>query len=220
MLLALGTYEILSVTINTTYPLGRWTADCVFISCSQSIGCLVYLNDTHCAAFTRGLNSSMNVSCPVQYNDSFPGPGGYVVKAYAVHVLSNGSIYHPLAYMEFRVLTNQGIQNKIVQLFKVLYVNCTDLINAANTTLRTKVTGTQTSKKRLCFVLSFACFVYVDWGYVCGVQIIRKWQSPSKMFDILLCCEGSNIHAFCIWHIILNTTFTCLLCNYHSTENY
>ena len=101
-----GTHEILDVVINATSLPGPWGAVCSFISCSQSIGCLVFLNDTYCTASKRYASSSSTITCPMPYNDSLPGPGVYSIKAYAV--LSNGSYVDSL-YTGRTELKNEGM---------------------------------------------------------------------------------------------------------------
>ena len=102
-----GTCEIINVTINTTSLPGSWQADCNFISCAQSVGCLVFLNETFCTASKRYQNNSSSLSC---LNNVISGPGVYTIMAYAV--LSNGS-YRDCVYTGVTVLTNKGIQDFI-----------------------------------------------------------------------------------------------------------
>ena len=103
-----GTHEILDVVINATSLPGPWRAVCSFISCSQYIGCLVFLNDTYCTASKRYVSSSSTITCPMPYKDSLPGPGVYSIKAYAV--LSNGSYVDSL-YTGLTELKNEGMLN-------------------------------------------------------------------------------------------------------------
>ncbi|KAL5502766.1 hypothetical protein EMCRGX_G009587 [Ephydatia muelleri] len=100
-----STREILDVVINATSLPGPWSAVCSFISCSQSFGCLVFLNDTYCTASKRYASNSSNITCPMPYKDSLPGPGVYSIKAYAV--LSNGSYVDSL-YTGLTELRNEG----------------------------------------------------------------------------------------------------------------
>ena len=90
----------MNVIINATGP---WQADCSFISCTQSIGCLVFLNETFCTASYR--NSSSSLSCPMLSKNLIPGPGVYTIMAYAVS--SDGS-YRDCVYTGVTVLTNKG----------------------------------------------------------------------------------------------------------------
>ena len=103
-----GTCEIVNVIINATSLLGPWQADCSFISCTRSIGCLVFLNETFCTASYT--NSSSSLSCPLLSKTLIPEPGVYAITAYAVS--SNGS-YRDCVYRGVTVLKNQGIQDFI-----------------------------------------------------------------------------------------------------------